>query len=68
MAEFYIELNPNYNGDHVVHDAGCEHLPSKNALRYSGTICNCMSAVKKAQERFKQVTGRVRCSVTGHAA
>ncbi len=68
MAEFYIELNPNDNGDHVVHDAGREHLPSRDGLRYPGTICNCMSAVKKALQRFKQVTGCVRCSVTGHAA
>ena len=68
MAEFFIELNPKENGDHVVHNAGCSILPAKDAVHYLGSISNCTSALKKAAERFKQVNGCSQCLSACHSS
>jgi len=54
MAEFYVEINAQGNGDHVVHTADCSLLPSKETLHYLGSISNTKSAVKKAAELLRQ--------------
>ncbi len=53
MAEFYVEINAQGNGDHVVHTADCSLLPSKETLHYLGSISNTKSAVKKAAELLR---------------
>ena len=68
MAEFYVEINAQENGDHMVHNANCSHLPAQDVIRYLGSISHCASALKKAGERFKQVNGCPHCAVTCHAA
>ncbi|MGR9045398.1 MAG: hypothetical protein ACU83N_08885 [Gammaproteobacteria bacterium] len=68
MAEFYIELNPQGNGDHVVHNSECSKLPAKEAVQYLGSISNCTSALKKAAERFKQVNGCSQCLSACHTS
>lgn len=63
MAEFYVELNGQDNGGHVVHTSVCSLLPSKEALQYLGSISNTKSAVKKAAELLrKQATGCTHCT------
>lgn len=54
MAEFYVELNAQSNGDHVVHISECSLLPSKDTMQYLGSISNTKSAVKKAAEVLRQ--------------
>jgi len=66
MAEFYIEINAQPNGDHVVHRSDCSMLPAKDGISYLGSISTCTSAVKKAAERFKQVNGCPQCASTCH--
>ena len=68
MAEFYVEINTQNNGDHVVHKADCTLLPSKEDIRYLGSIASCNSALKKAAEMFKQVNGCTQCASTCHSA
>jgi hypothetical protein len=68
MAEFYVEINAQENGEHIVHNATCSHLPAKEVIQYLGAISNCASALKKASERFKQVNGCPHCAVACHAA
>lgn len=68
MAEFYIETNAQTNGDHIVHKANCSLLPSKDEIRYLGSIASCASALKKAAESFKQVNGCPQCATTCHSA
>jgi len=64
MAEFYVEINAQSNGDHVVHKSDCAHLPAKEAIQYLGAISNCNSALKKAGQLFRQVSGCAHCSVS----
>jgi hypothetical protein len=68
MAEFYVEINAQGNGDHIVHKSDCSALPSKEAIRYLGAIASCSSAVKKAGGIYKQVNGCSQCSVACHTA
>jgi hypothetical protein len=63
MAEFYVEINAQSNGDHVVHTADCSLLPSKETVHYLGSISNTKSAVKKATEVLRlQASGCSHCS------
>ena len=67
MAEFYIETNPQPNGEHIVHNATCSLLPAKDAVRYLGSIASCTSALKKAAESFKLVNGCPQCATACHS-
>lgn len=62
MAEFFVEINAQDNGEHVVHKSSCSLLPAKDTLRYLGSIASATSAVKKAQESFKLVNGCSHCT------
>jgi hypothetical protein len=64
MAEFYVEINAQSNGDHVVHTADCSLLPSKETVHYLGSISNIKSAVKKATEVLRlPANGCSHCTV-----
>ena len=54
MAEFYVEINAQSNGDHMVHTSDCSLLLSKETVHYLGSISNTKSAVKKATEVLRQ--------------
>lgn len=63
MAEFYVEINAQDNGEHVVHISECSLLPSKETMQYLGSISNTKSAVKKAAELLrKQASGCSHCT------
>ena len=66
MAEFYVEITPQDNGLHVVHNADCSALPGKEAIYYLGSISNFTSALKKASERFIKVNGCSHCAAAYH--
>lgn len=64
MAEFYVEINAQNSGDHLVHTAECSLLPSKETVQYLGSISNTKSAVKKAAELLrKQASGCSHCTL-----
>jgi len=65
MAEFYVEISAQSNGDHVVHKSNCSLLPAKDAIHYLGAISNAASALKKANQSFKQVCGCSHCATAG---
>jgi hypothetical protein len=62
MAEFFIEIDAQGNGDHLIHKSDCSLLPAKEAIYYLGSISNINSAMKKAGERFTKPTGCTQCS------
>lgn len=62
MAEFYVEKTAQDNGAHIVHKATCSVLPGKEAIQYLGSISNSTSALKKAGQFFKAVSGCSQCS------
>jgi hypothetical protein len=61
MAEFYVEINAQSNGEHLVHKLGCSFLPAKEAIKYVGSISNFDSALKQAKETYRQVNGCSHC-------
>lgn len=61
MAEFYVEINAQEDGVHLIHKSECSLLPAKDAIHYLGSISNVGSAVKKASERFSKPTGCSHC-------
>ena len=65
MAEFYVERVAQSNGDHIVHKSDCSLLPSKEAMQYLGAISNSNSALKKANQTFRQVNGCSQCLAAG---
>ena len=62
MAEFYVEINAQDSGEHMVHRAECSLLPSKETIRYLGSIASCASALKKAVQSCPH------CATTCHTA
>ena len=62
MAEFYVEIIAQSNGEHLVHKSGCSFLPAKEAIQYVGSISNFDSALKKANQTFRQVNGCSHCA------
>ncbi|MDX8129128.1 hypothetical protein ACH5Y9_05745 [Methylomonas sp. BW4-1] len=62
MAEFFIEISAQENGDHLIHKSSCSLLPAKEAIYYLGSISNVVSAAKKASERFAKPTACSQCS------
>jgi hypothetical protein len=62
MAEFFIEISAQENGDHLIHKSNCSLLPAKEAIYYLGSIASVTSAEKKAGERFTRPTGCSECS------
>lgn len=62
MAEFFIEISAQENGDHLIHKSTCSLLPAKEAIYYLGSISSVSSAAKKAGERFARPTACAECS------
>ncbi|MGZ0079258.1 hypothetical protein [Methylomonas sp. YC3] len=62
MAEFFIEISAQENGDHLIHKSSCSLLPAKEAIYYLGSISSVTSAAKKASERFAKPTACSQCS------
>ena len=62
MARYYVNKNPQTNGDHEVHTASCNRIPKVENRIYLGDFSNCEKAVKKAKEHYKKSNGCFYCS------
>ena len=63
---YYVNSNPQDNGDHEVHRSDCSFLPDRENLVYLGDFLSCSDAVRKAREHFNQVNGCYYCSSACH--
>ena len=63
MAEFYVEINAQDNGEHIVHKSNCTSLPEKDSILYLGAISNRDSALKKAGQKYRLVNGCSHCLI-----
>ena len=61
MARYYVNRNPQANGDHEVHKAGCYYWPSKENLLYLGEFSNCHDAVREAKNHYGKSNGCYYC-------
>ena len=66
MATYYVNNNPQPNGDHEVHTTGCPHPPAFENRRQLGEHPNCGSAVRDAKQYHYQVNGCFYCCLACH--
>lgn len=66
MASYFVNKNPQPNGDHEVHVAGCSYFPAPGNAKYLGDYSNCRPAVQKAKETYPQSNGCAFCSPECH--
>lgn len=64
--KFFINKNPQFNGDHEVHTEDCYRLPLTENRIYLGYFDNCREAVRKAKEYYSQVDGCYYCCNVCH--
>lgn len=50
---YYVNKNPQSNGDHEVHKEECRWLPALPNRQYLGYFDNCRDAVKEAGKYYK---------------
>jgi len=62
MKLYYIDTEKTFFGENEVHHEACYRLPKKEEREYIGKFANCHSAVKKAREKYDDVTGCYFCS------
>lgn len=62
MPQYYVNMNPQTNGDHEVHKEGCSFLPDIQNRKVLGSFTNCADAVKKAKETYPKSNGCYYCS------
>lgn len=67
-SNYYVNKNPQDNGDHEVHREDCEKLPSPANREYLGHFDCCEDAVEKAKQIFSQSNGCFYCSEKCHTS
>lgn len=63
---YYVNRQAQANGDHEVHRADCQFLPSEQNRLYLGDFSRCQEAVAEARRHFKQSNGCFFCSNSCH--
>ncbi len=51
MANFYLNINRQPNGDYEVHAAGCNRMPTIINQDYLGNFWTCGEAVREAKRK-----------------
>lgn len=68
MANYYVNKNAQDNGDHEVHQEGCQFMPNTENRIYLGNFSHCREAVQEARKHFRQVNGGYFCSRDCHTS
>ncbi|MGN2485872.1 hypothetical protein [Acinetobacter calcoaceticus] len=72
MDNYIINKNPQYNGDHEVHNAtkGCNYLPSIENQISLGNFNNCQQAVAQAKSNWPthRINGCYWCANACHTS
>ena len=66
MAEYYVNINAQDNGDHEVHTTGCSHPPDEGNRKQLGEFESCAAAVAKAKETYENANGCAYCCSECH--
>ena len=66
MTLYYVNKNAQDNGDHEVHESGCDWLPLEENRLYLGLFDSCSPAVRKAKTYYEQSKGCAHCSSACH--
>ena len=68
MNTYYVNKNPQSNGDHEVHKENCTYLPSVENRQYLGVFPTCHGAVQEAKKYYPQSNGCYYCSNECHTS
>tara|TARA_R110002033_G_scaffold167528_1_gene206744 strand:- start:18550 stop:18756 length:207 start_codon:yes stop_codon:yes gene_type:complete len=68
MANYYVNMNSQANGDHEVHKSDCSFLPKIENRIFLGNFNNCKEAVKEAKNYYYKVNGCFYCSKECHTS
>ncbi len=66
MPNYYVNDNPQDNGDHEVHVDGCSWLALVESKTVLGYHLTCRSAVDKAKKIYPTADGCKHCSPECH--
>ena len=68
MDYYYVNKNAQSNGDHEVHKATCNYLPSDENRKYLGLFSTCTEAVREAKQTYLKSNGCYYCSNPCHTS
>lgn len=68
MDLYYVNINPQKNGDHEVHLSECQYMPNFVNRKYLGFFSNCKAAVTEAKKTFPQSNGCKTCAKDCHTS
>ena len=68
MPSYYVNKNAQDNGDHEVHQSGCQFMPKDENRLYLGIFDNCFDAVREAKKHYLQSNGCKFCSEPCHTS
>ena len=69
MPRFYVNSNPQANGDHEVHeDNSCSNAPSQINRKDLGHHSNCYGAVEEAKKTYSRANGCYYCCKACHTS
>jgi len=60
-AGYYVNKNPDPNGDHEVHTSDCRYMPREENRIYLGTFDKCRDAVQAAKKHYPKAHGCSYC-------
>ena len=61
MDVYYVNKDPQSNGDHEVHTAACSYLPVEANRLYLGSFDDCAPAVREAKKHYQKSNGCYYC-------
>ena len=69
MANYFVNTNPQPNGDHEVHRDGCYWLTLVANPRFLGAFATCGPAVQAAKNLgYHKANGCIHCSPLCHTS
>jgi len=68
MELYYVNINPQKNGDYEVHKSECQYLPNFINRKYLGLFDNCELAIVQAKKTYAQSNGCKHCSQDCHTS
>lgn len=66
--KYYVNENPQPNGDHEVHVNTCRYFHMMYNVRYLGEFDTCYEAVDEAKKRYRKANGCVHCCTPCHTS
>lgn len=68
MDAYYVNNEPQLNGDHEVHKEGCYWLSKIISKRDLGNHSSCHSAIRSAKYIYATANGCITCSGECHTS